>query len=117
MCKTKAEDFPSHLTNNTDVDWRAVEDKKITKDNLKLVLAGIENNKTLGLHGLPREFYKQFFNIVPDDLCDVFSEIASNSYLPPSMFEVVTVLFPKKRDEQDLKSLLFCFACFTCNPW
>ena len=79
-------------------------------------MVGIENNKTFGLDGLPKEFHKQLFNIVSDDLCNAFSEIASNSYLPPSMFEVVTVLIPKKRDEQDPKSLLFCFACFTCNP-
>ena len=36
MCKTKAADFPSHLTNNTDVDSRAVEDRKNNQRQLKI---------------------------------------------------------------------------------
>ena len=89
------------MTNNDDVASNDIEDKEITIDHLKLALAGMKNNKTPGLDGLPREFYIKFFNIMSDDLCEVFNEITSNNQLPPSMCEAVTVLIPKKGDEQD----------------
>ena len=55
MGNTKARQFLSCLTNNNDLALNDVEYKEITITHLKLALAEMKNNKTLGVDGLPTQ--------------------------------------------------------------
>jgi len=53
---------------------------------------GMENGKTLGLDGLPVDFYKSFWPTLGEDLFEVLSDSVSRGRLP------VLTLLPKKGD-------------------
>ena len=61
-------------------------------------LQGLALNKSPGLDGLPVEFYLTFWDMLGEDLVEVFNESFSKGCLPPSMHAGLITLLPKKGD-------------------
>ena len=55
-------------------------------------------NKSPGLDGLPVEFHLTFWDILGEDLVEVFNESFSKGCSPPSMRAGLITLLPKKAD-------------------
>lgn len=64
----------------------------------------MENNKTPGLDGLPKEFYVTFWDQLKDPLLEVYKESFSTGTLPPSLQEGSIPLLFKKGQKEDLKN-------------
>lgn len=64
----------------------------------------LSTGKAPGLDGLPAEFYKQFWNLLKDDLYEVFNNCNQQHELPTSCKRAVLSLLPKKGDLGLLKN-------------
>ncbi len=58
----------------------------------------LSTGKAPGIDGLPAEFYKQFWNLLKDDLYEVFNYCYQQHELPTSCKRAVLSLLPKKGD-------------------
>ena len=68
----------------------------ITKNEIWKALASMRNNKSPGIDGLPREFYKTFWNIIGDDLCETLNNIYLSGNLSNTMeLAILSLLFKK----------------------
>ena len=86
-------------TGNTPVEQQdEVDADFFSKAEIKEALGNMENNKTPGPDGLPKEFYVTFFDTVIDDLCEVYNYILTSELMPKSMSEAVTILLHKGGD-------------------
>ena len=63
----------------------------------------MDNNKSPGLDGLPAEFYKELFDIIADDLLEVFNSFLSRKMTASQRTGLMTLLY-KKGDRTDLKN-------------
>ena len=98
----EAEYFLNFLVQPTDTTPVEQQDEVdadfFSKAEIKEALGNMENNKTPGPDGLPKEFYVTFFDTVIDDLCEVYNYILSSELMPKSMSEAVTILLHKGGD-------------------
>ena len=59
----------------------------------------MENDKFLGIDGIPIEFYKEFIETVKKDLQKTFHEILfTNKITPKTWIQAIVTLIPKKGD-------------------
>ena len=84
-----------------------------TREDLEKSIKQMANGKSPGLDGLPAEFYKQFFDLIADDLLLVFTELLQSGRMSASQRTGLITLLYKKGDRTDLKnwrpiSLLNC---------
>ena len=64
----------------------------------------MENDKFLGIDGIPIEFYKEFIETVKKDLQKTFHEILfTNKITPKTWIQAIITLIPKKGDTNFLK--------------
>ena len=61
-------------------------------------------NKTPGGDGLPSEFFKVFWDIIRQDVVEVFSYMMREGIISESMREGVVVLIYKKGDKKDIRN-------------
>ena len=57
----------------------------------------MENGKSPGIDGLPIEFYKDFFQILKDDLQNLYNNTISNQKYPQNMESSLDNLNTRKR--------------------
>ncbi|MGL5599123.1 MAG: reverse transcriptase domain-containing protein, partial [Aeromonas sp.] len=78
-------------------------DSDLTVDDLTKALNSMQNNKSPGADGLPKEFYTMFWDELKDSMLAMFKESLHLQILPPSLREGVISLIYKKGDTHDLK--------------
>ena len=72
--------------------------------DIKQAIMSMENDKTPGPDGLPKEFYATFFDVLADDMCEVLNNAFELEVLPKSMTEAATILLHKGGDQSDPKN-------------
>ena len=75
----------------------------ITLEETKRALFSMGTGKTPGSDGLPAEFYKEFFNVIGNDMCEVINDIFQQGQLSPSQRTgLITLIFKNKGSPEDL---------------
>lgn len=77
---------------------------QLTLEELHTALMNRENGQGPGLDGLTVDFYKAFWDLVDDDLLDVFCDSIARGQLPLSCRRAVLTLLPKKGDLKEIKT-------------
>ncbi len=73
-------------------------DSEITIHELSKAVQQLSVAKAPGIDGLPTEFYKHFWNVIKEDMLEVFKESFEKQELPTSCKRAVLSLLPKKGD-------------------
>ncbi|KAJ8335388.1 hypothetical protein SKAU_G00387300 [Synaphobranchus kaupii] len=89
--------------------WREVEQGKqeelggiIKREEVREALSSLKNGKAPRRDGIPKEVYSTFWDIMSDDLVELFNEIGRRGEMPLSMREGIIHLLHKKGDRRDL---------------
>ena len=111
--KCEANNLCNNLEGSLDPDEVSSLEGPLSLDELWAALCSMENNKSPGSDGLPKEFYVAFWDVIAGDLLSVFEEVFSSGELSQSQSFGVITLLPKKGDPLDPKnrrpiSLLNC---------
>ena len=65
----------------------------------------MENQKSPGIDGIPIEFYKENYDLLEDDLYQLYTNIFfQEKYSPTTMKQAIITLLPKKDDLEQLKN-------------
>ena len=97
--RSEADFFLDFLGSSDYVNTDSTED-----GNSPFPIMSMENNKTSGSDGLPKEFYATFFDVLADDMREVFNNAFELEVLPKSMTEAATILLHKGGDQSDPKN-------------
>ena len=79
-------------------DKMAQLDSDIKAEEVSAAVQELNSGRSPGIDGLPAEFYKCFWGLFKDDLCDVFKCCFQTGRLPVSCTRAVLSLLPKKGD-------------------
>ena len=72
---------------------------------MKTATFQMENDISPGIDGLPIEFYKSQYEIIKNDLLQIYNSILFlNENLPPSMTQAIITLLPKNDKKELLKN-------------
>ncbi|KAJ8335368.1 hypothetical protein SKAU_G00387100 [Synaphobranchus kaupii] len=89
--------------------WREVKQGKqedlggiIKREEVREALSSLKNGKAPGRDGIPKEVYSAFWDIMSDDLVELFNEIGRRGEMPLSMREGIIHLLHKKGDRRGL---------------
>ncbi|GBG85749.1 hypothetical protein CBR_g40478 [Chara braunii] len=78
-------------------------DRPVTKEEVGEAFRVMAGGKTPGNDGLPVEFYRDHWEVMREDLTEIYNEIQLGGNLPVSALEVLEVV---SRDEMDMSVLL-----------
>lgn len=102
--KGKGEIFLNNIKKKLNSVERKDLEKEITKEEIKNALISLKNGKAPGCDGISKEFYQCFWEIIGDDMVEVFKEILKKGVLPESMkMGIISLLF-KKGEKELLKN-------------
>ncbi|KAJ3602352.1 hypothetical protein NHX12_030110 [Muraenolepis orangiensis] len=76
----------------------------LTIQELQTALQGMQGRRAPGIDGLSVEFYKAYWDVLSNDLLDVFNESLASGSMPVSCRRAVITLLPKKGNLQDIKN-------------
>ena len=103
--KKMAEEILNYTSAKCDENSKKILEKEITNKELKNALMETEKNKSPGMDGLPYEFYKEFWEIIGDDLTEVINQSQKNGKLSLSQRRAVITLIPKgKKDKTKVEN-------------
>ena len=101
-------DFYRNLFSKDNLDLHVqqslIDDLDLTKDELFMALGGLQTGKSPGSDGLPREFYKAFWQDLGDVLVLVLNERFHTGILTDSQREGLLRLLYKKDDRRLAKN-------------
>ncbi|KAJ3595539.1 hypothetical protein NHX12_004842 [Muraenolepis orangiensis] len=87
----------------------------LTIQELQTALQGMQGRWAPGIDGLSVEFYRAYWDVLSNDLLDVFNESLASGSMPVSCRRAVITLLPKKGNLQDIKNWrpvsLLCVDC------
>ena len=72
------------------------------KPDIEQAIKSFQNNKSSGNDGLTTEFYKTFFDILQNDMTQLYKEISEKGKMPDSMRQAVITCIYKKGDMRDI---------------
>ena len=72
---------------------------QLSPDELKASVKELNNDKSPGTDGLPAEFYKTFWDVIGQDLTEVFNSCYKSQLPPASQLEAVIRCIPKNGDK------------------
>ena len=90
-------------------------DSPLTLQKLFAAPQSMQGKKAPGIDGLIVEFYKAFWNILAQDILDVFNESLVSGSLPLFCWRAVITLLPKKGNLQDIKN--WCPVSLPCTDY
>ena len=80
-------------------------EKEIENKELENALQETEKNKSPGMDGIPYEFYREFWDLVGDDLTEVLKYSLNKGQLPITQRRAVITLIPKgKKDKTKIEN-------------
>ena len=88
--------IPENIKNELDID--------ITREEIAKALKKMKNNKSPGQDGIVVEFYKTYWNIIGNDLLEVYRHGLQNESLSYSQYLALIVLLYKKGPREDIKN-------------
>ena len=71
---------------------------------MKASVKALNNDKSQGTDGLPAEFYKTFWDVIGQDLTEVFNSCYNSQLLPASQREAVIRCIPKKGERTKISN-------------
>ena len=76
--------------------------KPIEISEIKTAIENTENDKSPGTDGIPVEFYKEFYQILKNDLQDIFNNVLFNLKITPKTWnQAIITLIPKQTEKLD----------------
>ena len=75
-----------------------------TSNEIKGIIKSMDNEKSPGKDGLPKEFYLHFFDNLEEILVELFNNIKFSSKQPKSHKNAIIKLIYKKHDQRQLKN-------------
>ncbi|KAJ8352436.1 hypothetical protein SKAU_G00239120 [Synaphobranchus kaupii] len=89
--------------------------KDIVREEVREAVFALQNGKTPGRDGIPKELYAAFWEIMGEDLVEVLNELGKQGKMPSSMREGIIHLLYKKGDRKELGNwrpvTLLCVDC------
>ena len=79
-------------------------DYHLTKETLVREIGTMQDKKSLGIDGLPVEFYKSFKDVLVGPLLELWNEALTFEALPYTMNEGIIKLIHKKDDKESLSN-------------
>ena len=79
-------------------------DATITKDEVLKAVRKMHNNKSPGEDGIPVEFYKLYWNIISDDLIEVYLKGLDDNQLSYTQYLAIIILLYKKGVREDIRN-------------
>ena len=77
----------------------------MNKNEIKEAIFQMENQKSPGIDGTPIEFYKENYDLLEDDLYQLYTNIFfQEKESPTPMKQAIITLLPKKDDLEQLKN-------------
>ncbi|KAJ7985704.1 hypothetical protein DPEC_G00343210 [Dallia pectoralis] len=80
------------------------EDPEMSIEELTRAVHSINKQKAAGPDGIPGEFYQTFWDLIKNDVAEVFQAINRERRLGESMRQSTITLIPKKGDLKDLRN-------------
>ena len=71
---------------------------------MEKVVKLMPNNKSPGLDGIPIEFYKQYWELIGDEVHKIISEALDGGELTTSQRRTAVILLYKKGERKDIKN-------------
>ena len=90
-----------NLSNTISNESKDYLDYPISLAEVKRSIDMSANNKSPGCDGLPYEFYRDYIDLIGDDLVHVYNDIFMNGSLTESQRSSIITLLPKEGDAQD----------------
>ncbi|KAJ3584387.1 hypothetical protein NHX12_014882, partial [Muraenolepis orangiensis] len=87
-----------------EINNRAKPDQEAGVQELQTALQGMQGRRAPGIDGLSVEFYKAYWDVLSNDLLDVFNESLASGSMPVSCRRAVITLLPKKGNLQDINN-------------
>lgn len=78
--------------------------KDFNRSEITECLKSFKRGKSPGADGLPLEFYETFWDILVEDLLEVFNDFDNTNLLPDSFRTGIVTLLYKKDDKEDLRN-------------
>ncbi|KAJ8027114.1 hypothetical protein HOLleu_32162 [Holothuria leucospilota] len=79
-------------------------DRPITLEEVIAALVSASNNKSPEINDIPYEFYRKFFNVIDNDLTNVYNKIFPVGALSVSQRTALISLIPQKGDLENPKN-------------
>ena len=79
-------------------------ERDITLEEMEKVVKLMPNNKSPGLDGIPIEFYKQYWELIGDEVHKIISEALDGGELTTSQRRTAVILLYKKGERKDIKN-------------
>lgn len=84
-------DFVGHRLTNDMIDMLS---RPYSREEVEVALADMHPCKSPGPDGLPALFYKRYWEMVGDDICDVVSTFLASGHMPEDLNYTYVVLIP-----------------------
>ena len=94
----KQEYFLSFLQNELSDDDREMLSAPLTKPEIFKLIKDMELNKTPGIDGFPVEIYEENWDIMGDDLLEIYKTILDIGCLGDSQRQAIIILIPKSNN-------------------
>ena len=91
-------------TNCLTEDSKIFLDSMLSKEEMCNAIKKMPNNKSPGSDGIPIEFYKVYWNIICDDLFEVFQRGLEDQQLAYTQYLALIILLYKKGPREDIKN-------------
>ncbi|KAJ8004272.1 hypothetical protein DPEC_G00157090 [Dallia pectoralis] len=89
---------------NRVIEGGEIEDPKMSIEELTRAVHSINKQKAPGPDGIPGEFYQTIWDLIKNDVAEVFQAIYRERRLGESMRQSTITLIPKKGDLKDLRN-------------
>ena len=96
----KQSHFLSYISEELTDDDRAFLSSPLTKEEILWVIQLITINKTPGQDGIPIEFYSEFWDIIAEDLLDVYNDVLQMGSLTISQRRAIINIIPKNGESK-----------------
>ena len=97
-------DYVSALKNKIPETEKTRIDENFTTSEILKAIGDLALQKSPGSDGLPPEFYKQFKNIISEDLTELYNNLENQQELPDSMREGIIKCIYKKGEREDIRN-------------
>lgn len=105
----------AHVTRGISEEDNVSLTEHITPDEIKTIISTAPRNKSAGPDGLPVEFYVNLWDVIGNELTEMYNELLTTQALPKQFTEGLIVLIPKKPNSkriQDFRPLTLLNADF-----
>ena len=93
-----------HIKNKLDSEDRQLLNKPITTKEIEKAIKEMKEGKSPGEDGLTKEFYEHFFDILREELCELYNNMVLSRKQPESQKNAIVKLLFKKGDHRKLKN-------------